>query len=92
MAIPIQCSNCSDHPCGDTCPVDPKVLYVDEKKFVLKVDKERCLRHKCGKCAEACNNLRFGSIHFYLPEHDYPIGRAHCTAGSLIRDPEPKSY
>ena len=90
MAIPIQCSNCADYPCVAACPLDPKVLSVDKTKFVLTVDHERCLGHRCSKCADACKTLRSGAIHFYPPEHDYPIVCDQCTGAGPNGEPEPQ--
>jgi Fe-S-cluster-containing hydrogenase component 2 len=90
MAIPIQCSNCSDHPCVEACPVKPKVLQFDKNKFVLKVDKERCLGHRCGKCAKACQELRSEAIHFYPPNHDYAIVCDQCDGAGPNGEPDPQ--
>ncbi len=90
MAIPVQCSNCSDYPCVEACPIEPKALYVDKKKFVLKVDKESCLGHRCGRCAEACKKLRSGVIHFYPPDHDYPIVCDQCDGAGPNGEPDPQ--
>jgi len=70
--------------------MDPKVLYVDRKKFVLKVDKERCLGHRCGRCAEACEKLRSGAIYFYPPGHDYPIVCDQCDGAGPNGEPYPQ--
>lgn len=90
MAIPIQCSSCNDHPCTEACPVKPAVITYDEEKFIIKVDKERCLGQKCGKCAEACAKLRSGAIHFYPPEHDYAIVCDQCDGAGPNGEPDPQ--
>ncbi len=90
MAIPIQCSSCRDHPCTKACPVKPKVITYDENKFIVKVDKERCLGHKCGKCAETCKKARSGSIHFYPPDHDYAIVCDQCDGAGPNGEPDPQ--
>jgi carbon-monoxide dehydrogenase iron sulfur subunit len=90
MAIPIQCSNCADYPCVAACPLEPKVLSVDKTKFVLTVDRDRCLGHRCGKCADACTQLRSGAIHFYPPTHDYPIVCDQCDGAGPDGDPDPQ--
>jgi len=90
MAIPIQCSNCSDHPCTSVCPVDPPVIHYDEKKFILKVDTERCLGHKCGRCAEACRRERSSATHFYPPDHDYAIVCDQCDGVGPDGEPDPQ--
>ncbi|MFQ6076980.1 MAG: 4Fe-4S dicluster domain-containing protein [Candidatus Bathyarchaeia archaeon] len=90
MAIPIQCSNCIDHPCTEACPVDPPVIYYDEKRFILRVDRERCLGHKCGRCAEVCRNERSGAIHFHPPEHDYAIVCDQCDGAGSDGAPDPQ--
>lgn len=90
MAIPVQCSNCADYPCVAACPLDPKVISVDKTKFVLKVDRERCLGHRCGKCADTCRTMRSGAIHFYPPEHDYPLVCDQCDGAGPDGEPEPQ--
>ena len=90
MAIPIQCSSCRDHPCTEACPVKPQVIIYDENKFIIKVDKERCLGHKCGKCAQACQKVRSGSIHFYPPDHDYAIVCDQCDGAGPNGEPDPQ--
>jgi Fe-S-cluster-containing hydrogenase component 2 len=90
MAIPIQCSSCRDHPCTEACPVKPQVIVYDEEKFIIKVDKDRCLGHKCGKCAETCRKARSGAIHFYPPDHDYAIVCDQCDGAGPNGEPDPQ--
>jgi len=37
IAVPILCSNCMDHPCTEACPVNPRVITYDEKKFIVRL-------------------------------------------------------
>jgi len=90
MAIPIQCSACVDHPCTGACPVDPPVITYDENKFIIKVDKQRCLGNKCSMCAEACKRMRSGAIHFYPPDHDYAIVCDQCDGAGPNGEPDPQ--
>lgn len=90
IAVPILCSNCMDHPCTEACPVKPPVITYDEKKFIVKVDKERCLGHGCGRCAEACRKQRNGAIHYHPPDHDYAIVCDQCDGAGPNGEPEPQ--
>lgn len=90
MAIPIMCASCMDHPCTTVCPVDPPVITYDEKKSIIKVDKERCLGHNCGRCAEKCKEERSGAIRYYPPEHDYAIVCDQCDGAGPNGEPDPQ--
>ena len=70
QAVCAQCQPDQERKCENACPVDPPVIYFDEKMLHIKVDAERCLGSKCGKCAEACGA---DVIHFYPPNHDYAL-------------------
>jgi len=90
MSIPIQCSSCTDHPCTKACPVIPPIITYDEKKFIVKVEKERCLGHNCGRCAETCKKERSGAIRFHPPEHDYAIVCDQCDGAGPNGEPDPQ--
>lgn len=72
MTFPITCSYCREEfrACVEACPLDPKVITYDEEDFVLKIDKQRCLGHRCARCLEACWGK---AINFHPPDHDYAI-------------------
>lgn len=50
------CSQCSapERECQKACPVNPSVIYFDEKTQHMKVDADRCLGVSCKMCQEAC--------------------------------------
>lgn len=55
LDIPVLCHQCWDFPCIEACPVEPKVMRLDEKTGAVVIDQKRCLgRKKCGDCAKAC--------------------------------------
>ncbi|MBI4289358.1 MAG: 4Fe-4S dicluster domain-containing protein [Chloroflexi bacterium] len=66
------CSQCPapERECQKACPVQPAVIYFDEKAQHMKVDSERCLGSSCGMCREACP----AKVPILAPpEHDYPL-------------------
>jgi len=48
--FPHFCSQCHDHPCVESCPVD--ALSISEETGAILVDKEKCTG--CGVCIDAC--------------------------------------
>ena len=50
VEFPHFCTQCDDHPCIDSCPVD--ALSIDEDTGAVIVDKDKCIG--CGNCIEAC--------------------------------------
>lgn len=52
--IAMYCRNCSDAPCMESCPTDPKALSRDENTGALKVNKDVCIG--CTKCTDACRS------------------------------------
>lgn len=66
------CTQCSveERECQKACPVNPPVIYYDEKAFHMKVDAERCLGSSCAACREACPAK---VPRFYPPEAEYPL-------------------
>lgn len=90
VAVPITCSNCEDHPCVEACPQSPPVIHYDEEQKLLRVDTDRCLGHKCGRCATACKEKRSDAIHFYPPDHDYAIVCDQCIGAGPDGSPDPQ--
>jgi len=49
--IPVLCNHCSDAPCVDACPVEPKAMYKTADGITM-VNHERCIG--CRACQKAC--------------------------------------
>ncbi len=49
--LPVLCNHCSDAPCVEACPVDPKAMYKTGEGITMHND-ERCIG--CRACQEAC--------------------------------------
>lgn len=90
IAVPITCSNCEDHPCVDVCPQSPPVIRYDEENMLVRVDKDRCLGHRCGRCASVCRENRSEAIHFCPPNHDYAIICDQCIGAGPNGSPDPQ--
>ena len=52
--VPVICHNCSDAPCIEACPTEPKALKRDPETNAIILDPELCEGAKCMKCQEAC--------------------------------------
>lgn len=63
MDIPIVCHQCSDTPCVDACPPKIKAIRFDKEAGALRVDPDRCLGSRCGRCAAACRHKEAISFH-----------------------------
>ncbi|MDD3618540.1 MAG: 4Fe-4S dicluster domain-containing protein [Desulfobulbaceae bacterium] len=51
MTRPVLCNHCSNAPCVDACPVEPKAMYKTADGITMHND-ERCIG--CRACQEAC--------------------------------------
>ena len=71
-AVQNVCCQCpeQERECEKACPLDPPAIYYEEKLLHMKVDKDRCLGHKCSKCQEACPAK---VPRFYPPEYDHVL-------------------
>lgn len=69
QSVCVQCDK-KERECEKACPVDPPAIHFDKKMLHMKVDMERCLGHKCGRCKEACHAK---IPRFYPPEHNYVL-------------------
>lgn len=49
--LPVLCNHCSNAPCVEACPVEPKAMYKTEDGITMHND-ERCIG--CRACQEAC--------------------------------------
>jgi len=49
--LPVLCNHCSDAPCVDACPVEPKAMYKTPEGITMHND-HRCIG--CRSCQEAC--------------------------------------
>lgn len=49
--LPVLCNHCSDAPCVEACPVEPKAMYKTEDGITMHND-ERCIG--CRACQDAC--------------------------------------
>lgn len=49
--MPVLCNHCSNAPCVEACPVDPKAMYKTPEGITMHND-ERCIG--CRACQEAC--------------------------------------
>lgn len=49
--IPVLCNHCSDAPCVEACPVEPKAMYKTAEGITMHND-ERCIG--CRSCQAAC--------------------------------------
>lgn len=49
--LPVLCNHCSDAPCVDACPVEPKAMYKTPDGITMHND-HRCIG--CRACQEAC--------------------------------------
>ena len=49
--LPVLCNHCSNAPCVEACPVDPKAMYKTPEGITMHND-ERCIG--CRACQEAC--------------------------------------
>jgi len=59
------CSQCEDHPCIESCPVD--ALSVSKETEAILVDKEKCTA--CGLCIDACP----GRVPHMHPTENYAL-------------------
>ncbi|GAB4337135.1 MAG: 4Fe-4S dicluster domain-containing protein [Desulfobulbaceae bacterium] len=50
-AMPVLCNHCSDAPCVEACPVEPKAMYKTPEGITMHND-ERCIG--CQACQDAC--------------------------------------
>lgn len=51
VAIPVLCNHCSNAPCVEACPVEPKAMYKTPEGVTMH-DDERCIG--CRACQQAC--------------------------------------
>lgn len=49
--LPVQCNHCSNAPCVEACPVEPKAMFKTPEGLTMHND-ERCIG--CRSCQEAC--------------------------------------
>jgi Fe-S-cluster-containing dehydrogenase component len=49
--MPVLCNHCTDAPCVEACPVEPKAMYKTEDGITM-LNNERCIG--CRACQEAC--------------------------------------
>lgn len=49
--LPVLCNHCSDAPCVEACPVEPKAMYKTPEGITMHND-DRCIG--CRACQEAC--------------------------------------
>ncbi len=49
--LPVLCNHCSDAPCVEACPVEPKAMYKTEEGITMH-NAERCIG--CRSCQDAC--------------------------------------
>ncbi len=49
--LPVMCNHCSDAPCVEACPVEPKAMFKTEQGITMHND-ERCIG--CRACQDAC--------------------------------------
>lgn len=49
--IPVLCNHCSDAPCVEACPVEPKAMYKTAEGITM-INHERCIG--CRACQQAC--------------------------------------
>jgi len=59
--IPVLCNHCTDAPCVEVCPVEPKAMYKSENGITLHND-ERCIG--CKKCQTACPYSARGTVEY----------------------------
>ncbi len=69
------CMHCTDAPCVDVCPTDPKAMTRDADTGIVYVDAEKCIG--CGSCVEACP--------FGVPHVDKKAEKARKCTGCLSR-------
>lgn len=77
--LPVLCNHCSDAPCVEACPVEPKAMYKTKEGITMHND-ERCIG--CRSCQQACpysmeeveKGAAFGeySVISYNPEGEPP--------------------
>jgi Fe-S-cluster-containing hydrogenase component 2 len=68
--------------CEKACPLKPPAIRFDIENLHMTVDLDRCLGHKCGKCANACNG---DAIHFHPLDYDYAIVCDLCEKNGVRR-------
>lgn len=49
--LPVLCNHCSNAPCVEACPVEPKAMYKTEEGITMH-NQERCIG--CRSCQDAC--------------------------------------
>lgn len=59
--IPVLCNHCTDAPCVEICPVEPKAMYKSENGITLHND-DRCIG--CKRCQTACPYSARGSVEY----------------------------
>ncbi len=70
--FPVICCQCrrEERECEKACPIKPPVIHYDEEDHHMKVDIDRCLGKKCGRCRQACPAQ---IPRFYPPLANYSI-------------------
>jgi Fe-S-cluster-containing dehydrogenase component len=77
------CSQCSEPPCLEACPAEPRALYVDKKSgtFARVIDPDLCIG--CEQCVEACGDV------FDPPRSRYDVEEDVCFKCHLCQgDPQ----
>ncbi|MFN3269875.1 MAG: 4Fe-4S dicluster domain-containing protein, partial [Candidatus Kapaibacteriota bacterium] len=76
VTIPTLCNHCSDAPCVEACPVNPKAMYKSPEGITLH-NNDRCIG--CQRCITACpysdKDINAAGVQYsvinYLPSDDY---------------------
>lgn len=63
----VQCNHCTDAPCVEACPVEPKAMYKNEMGFVLH-NNDRCIG--CQSCQSECP---YSSLDLDKDEAEYSV-------------------
>ncbi len=73
--LPVLCNHCTDAPCVEVCPVNPKAMYKSPEGLTLHND-DRCIG--CRKCQDACpysvrDISASGDQYSVISYNDYPV-------------------
>ena len=89
--VPVICHHCTDAPCIEACPTEPKSIHKDPNTNGIILNTQTCLGSKCLKCQAACP-AEFIRVH---PDTGQPImcdlcgGDPECVKACYLQSGNP---